>query len=56
MSEPTTPPPAKRTQGMVDADLKGNTLRVDVYAIKKRQVGVREVQRALLMSNPSRAQ
>lgn len=41
---------------MVDADLKGNTLRVYVYAIKKRRVGVREVQRALLMSNPSLAQ
>lgn len=27
-----------------------------VYALKKRRVGVREVQRALLMSNPSLAQ
>jgi predicted DNA-binding transcriptional regulator len=51
------PPPAvKKTQGMVDAQLKGNTLRVYVYALKKRKVGVREVQRALLMSNPSLAQ
>jgi len=41
---------------MVDAQLKGNTLRVYVYALKKRKVGVREVQRALLMSNPSLAQ
>jgi hypothetical protein len=41
---------------MVDAVLKGNTLRVYVYALKKRKVGVREVQRALLMSNPSLAQ
>lgn len=41
---------------MVDAELKGNTLRVYVYALKKRKVGVREVQRALLMSNPSLAQ
>jgi hypothetical protein len=41
---------------MVDAELKGNTLRVYVYALKKRRVGVREVQRALLMSNPSLAQ
>ena len=46
----------KRTPGMVDAELKGNTLRVYVYALKKRRVGVREVQRALLMSNPSLAQ
>ncbi len=44
------------TPGMVDAELKGNTLRVYVYALKKRKVGVREVQRALLMSNPSLAQ
>ena len=36
--------------------MKGNTLRVYVYALKKRKVGVREVQRALLMSNPSLAQ
>ncbi len=49
-------PAEKRTQGMVDAELKGNTLRVYVYALKKRRVGVREVQRALLMSNPSLAQ
>ena len=41
---------------MVDAELKGNTLRVYIYALKKRRVGVREVQRALLMSNPSLAQ
>ena len=41
---------------MVDAELKGNTLRVYIYALKKRTVGVREVQRALLMSNPSLAQ
>ncbi|MDG6902932.1 MAG: hypothetical protein JRM80_13365 [Nitrososphaerota archaeon] len=50
------PAAEKRTQGMVDAELKGNTLRVYVYALKKRRVGVREVQRALLMSNPSLAQ
>jgi len=49
-------PTGRRTQGMVDAELKGNTLRVYVYALKKRRVGVREVQRALLMSNPSLAQ
>lgn len=41
---------------MVDAELRGNTLRVYIYALKKRRVGVREVQRALLMSNPSLAQ
>jgi predicted DNA-binding transcriptional regulator len=46
----------KKPPGMVDAQLKGNTLRVYVYALKKRKVGVREVQRALLMSNPSLAQ
>jgi predicted DNA-binding transcriptional regulator len=56
LSEPNPPPSEKRTPGMVDAELKGNTLRVYVYAIKKRKVGVREVQRALLMSNPSLAQ
>ena len=53
---PPNPPTEKRTQGMVDAELKGNTLRVYIYALKKRKVGVREVQRALLMSNPSLAQ
>jgi hypothetical protein len=40
----------------VEAQLKGNTLRVYVYALKKRKVGVREVQRALRLSNPSLAQ
>lgn len=53
---PPKPPVEKRTQGMVDAELKGNTLRVYIYALKNRKVGVREVQRALLMSNPSLAQ
>jgi len=63
LSEPAGQPPRrpsvsaeKPTRGMVDAELKGNTLRVYVYALKKRKVGVREVQRALLMSNPSLAQ
>jgi DNA-binding transcriptional ArsR family regulator len=57
MKEPQKPVPAdKPTKGIVDAELKGNTLRVYVYALKKRKVGVREVQRALLMSNPSLAQ
>ncbi|QQG48260.1 MAG: hypothetical protein HY247_05760 [archaeon] len=57
MSEPARQPlPDKPPQSMVDAVLKGNTLRVYVYALKKRKVGVREVQRALLMSNPSLAQ
>jgi hypothetical protein len=41
---------------MVEAELKGNTLRVYIYALKKRRVGVREVQRSLHMSNPSLAQ
>ena len=39
-----------------EAQLKGNTLRVYVYALKKDHVGVREVQRALGLSNPSLAQ
>lgn len=61
MSEPTkqgasSPQAEKPTKGIVDAELKGNTLRVYIYALKKRRVGVREVQRALLMSNPSLAQ
>ncbi len=56
MSQPPAPPrDQKKTPGMVDSELKGNTLRVYVYALKKRRVGVREVQRALLMSNPSLA-
>jgi DNA-binding transcriptional ArsR family regulator len=46
----------KKMRGMVDAELKGNTLRVYIYALKKQRVGVREVQRALLLSNPSLAQ
>ena len=54
---PTKAPQTERpTHGVVDAELKGNTLRVYIYALKKRRVGVREVQRALLMSNPSLAQ
>ena len=44
------------TDSRVEAQLKGNTLRVYVYALKKRRVGVREVQRALRFSNPSLAQ
>ena len=43
-------------RGKVDAELKGNTLRVYVYALRKNRVGVREVQRALGLSNPSLAQ
>ena len=43
-------------KGKVDAELKGNTLRVYVYALKKEKVGVREVQRALGLSNPSLSQ
>jgi len=37
-------------------DLRGNTLRVYVYALKKGKVGVREVQRSLGFSNASLAQ
>ena len=54
---PLTPKqPERPAPGVVNAELKGNTLRVYMYALKKRKVGVREVQRALLMSNPSLAQ
>jgi hypothetical protein len=56
VNEANTPKPDAPTRGMVNSELKGNTLRVYVYALKKRKVGVREVQRALLMSNPSLAQ
>ncbi|MGD0329677.1 MAG: hypothetical protein ABSB40_04420 [Nitrososphaeria archaeon] len=40
----------------VEVQLKGNTLRVYVYVLKKGKVGVREVQHALHFSNPSLAQ
>jgi SOS-response transcriptional repressor LexA len=40
----------------VESRLKGNTLRVYVYVLKKGRVGVREVQRSLGFSNPSLAQ
>jgi hypothetical protein len=40
----------------VESGLKGNTLRVYVYVLKKGRVGVREVQRSLGFSNPSLAQ
>lgn len=56
MSDSRPIPVDKPTKGMVDSELKGNTLRVYVYALRKQKVGVREVQRALLMSNPSLAQ
>lgn len=39
-----------------ETQLRGNTLRVYVYVLKKRRVGVREVQRSLGLSNPSLAQ
>ena len=35
------------------SELKGTTLRVYWYALKKDKVGVREVQRALRLSSPS---
>jgi hypothetical protein len=38
------------------AELKGNTLKVYLYVLKKGRVGVREVQRSLGFSNPSLAQ
>lgn len=37
----------------VASELKGTTLRVYWYALRKNQVGVREVQRALNLSSPS---
>jgi hypothetical protein len=40
----------------VQAQLKGNTLRVYVYVLRRKTAGVREVQRALRLSNPSLAQ
>ncbi len=40
----------------VQAQLKGNTLRVYVYVLRQKKVGVRQVQRALRLSNPSLAQ
>lgn len=40
----------------LQAQLKGNTLRVYIYCLRHRRVGVREVQRALGLSNPSLAQ
>ena len=43
-------------RGRVEAQLKGNTLRVYVYALRERKVGVRQVQRSLGLSNPSLAQ
>ncbi|HVP22317.1 MAG TPA: helix-turn-helix domain-containing protein [Conexivisphaerales archaeon] len=40
----------------VQSQLKGNTLRVYVYVLRQKKVGVRQVQRALRLSNPSLAQ
>ena len=40
----------------INAELKGNTLRVYMYTLRKRKVGVREVQRSLGLSNASLAQ
>ncbi len=37
----------------IASELKGTTLRVYWYALKKEKVGVREVQRALNLSSPS---
>lgn len=45
-----------QTTTTINADLKGNTLRVYVYVLKNGEAGVREVQRALRLSNPSLAQ
>jgi len=43
-------------KGIIESKLKGNTLRVYMFALRRRKVGVREVQRGLGMSNPSLAQ
>ncbi|MEM0117599.1 MAG: hypothetical protein QXX17_02585 [Conexivisphaerales archaeon] len=43
-------------KGIIESKLKGNTLRVYMFALRRRKVGVREVQRGLNMSNPSLAQ
>jgi hypothetical protein len=40
----------------VKTELRGNTLRVYLYTLKQGKVGVREVQRALGLSNASLAQ
>lgn len=40
----------------VNNELRGNTLRVYLYALKQGSVGVREVQRSLGLSNASLAQ
>jgi hypothetical protein len=40
----------------VQAQLKGNTLRMYVYVLRQKNVGVRQAQRALRLSNPSLAQ
>lgn len=40
----------------VKNELRGNTLRVYLYALKQGNVGVREVQRSLGLSNASLAQ
>lgn len=43
-------------KAIIESKLKGNTLRVYIFALRRRKVGVREVQRGLGMSNPSLAQ
>ncbi len=53
---PNGPSEESREADAMKGRLTGNTLRVYVYALKNKQVGVREVQRALKMSNPSLAQ
>ena len=45
-----------QTTTAVNAELKGNTLKVYVFVLKNGNVGVRQVQRALRLSNPSLAQ
>ena len=46
----------EQARGSIDSELKGNTLRVYMYTLRNGKVGVREVQRALHLSNPSLAQ
>ncbi len=45
-----------QTTSTVNPELRGNTLKVYVYVLKNGDVGVRQVQRALRLSNPSLAQ
>ncbi len=47
---------ASEKKSIVESQLKGNTLRVYVYAVSHKKCGVREIQRALHLSSSSLAQ